>query len=70
MPVARPQLILLGRLAGSNQVRQRLVFLIGYPDRGQIRGAMAARQLRSVSPIRFHPTNSTAKYGDGSSDRC
>jgi hypothetical protein len=46
------------------------VFLIGYPDRGQIRGAMAARQLRSVSPIRFHPTNSTAKYGDGSSDRC
>jgi hypothetical protein len=34
VPVPRPQLILLGRLAGSNQVPQRLVFLMGYPDRG------------------------------------
>jgi len=50
-----PQLILLGRRAGSHQIPQRLVFLVRHPDRSQIPRPIAARQLHGVPPIRLHP---------------
>src|ERR1019366_6712714 len=54
-PMPRPQLILLGCFAGSNQIPQRFVRRIRHPHRRQLSGSMIPRQLQRIATIRFHP---------------
>ena len=54
-PMTSSQLILLGRLARPHQVAQRLRTLIRNPDRRQIAGSIASRQLLGITPIGLHP---------------
>jgi hypothetical protein len=53
-PVARFQLILLGRFASANQVAERLVIGIRHPDSRQFTGAVAPRRLHSVPGFGWH----------------
>jgi hypothetical protein len=53
---------LLGRLAGSHQIPQRLVFLIRHPDRSQIPCAIAACQFSGVPSIRLHSVSRFDRY--------
>ena len=53
--VSRAQLIALGRLPCTHQVAQSLVRRIRYPHRRELPGAVAARQLFGVAPIRLDP---------------
>lgn len=53
--MTRPQLILLGRLPCPNQVPQCLGAFVWNPHRCQIVGAVIARQLLGIPPVRLHP---------------
>jgi hypothetical protein len=50
-PVARAQLILLGRLSRPDKIAQCFRSFIRHPYRGQIVGAVTARQLQRIPPV-------------------
>ena len=61
MPCA--QLVLLGGLPGANDVAQRLVRGIGYPDRRKVSATVAACQLEGVAPVGLDPVFTGTSVG-------
>ncbi len=51
----RSQLILLGRLSRPDKIAQCFRAFIRHPHRGQITGAVTARQLQSIPPVGLDP---------------
>ena len=54
-PMARPQLILLGRFPRADEIAQRFVRRVGHPHRRQVAGAITPRELQRVAPVRLDP---------------
>jgi hypothetical protein len=56
------QLILLRRFTRTHQIAQRLRTRVRNPDRRQIAGSVASRQLLGVAPIGLHPVAGLHRY--------
>ncbi len=54
-PVACPQLVGLGIVAGTDEIAQRLTRLVGDPDRCEVAAAQQSGELGRVAPVGLDP---------------
>ena len=54
-PVACPQLVGLGIVAGADEIAQRLTRLVGDPDRCEVAAAQQSGELGRVAPVGLDP---------------
>ncbi len=67
-PVARAELVLLGRLAGPHEIPQRFVGRVRDPDWGEVAGPVAVGELGGVASVGLHPIPRLGRDEGGGDD--
>jgi hypothetical protein len=60
--ISCPQLVSLGRFAGSYQIAQGLVSGIRHPYRGQLSRSITPGQLQRIAPVGLHAISGSHRY--------